>query len=984
MFSCFHKLQFRKKDGAALCAAAILLTAGLLQWWLCPLTPSAGRKIENPYFTTRDGKGNTYIINDGKREILKLNPEGEIDARMSCMNHGDDVFSEVDEVAVDGEGNIYVLDVIWNDTGLGLFQDRILRFDRNGKFQEVVFENDYSDAMIMKRQIFSLVSMEGEIRFVNVEAAEGSFSLYRIREGMREPERIMQTPWEQVENVQDFAVGSERSVYLTDKSGGVYQAGENGKQLLYQTPQDTYLLPFSVECSEKGCVYFTDICNQEIYRIEDGKAEVFLDAQTLSKLTGQDVAQAILETVQVRADNGAEVLCLAFNDRAGCLRLDTMEYTGFDTAPYHGRFRLALAFRFGAFAVSGLILLYYLLALVKYLILAKILFKNRLMLILAAAVGCSTMVVMTNMLTQFRNVYIEEQLDSMCSITQIATDTMNPELLKGVRYPADYGNESYRRLQDFMGKLIDVSSKYSENMYCNLVKVEDNRCYALAYLDNSIGAYYPLDAGEAEEARNVYKTGERYINDGKSDATGSYVYVKAPVKDEKGDVAGIVEIGMVSDTLSGKVNEICVNIMVEITLMVIIAIFLINESMAFLKSHREWKKRRETAAGKVFPVSWFRILVLLCFAAYNMPTSFLPVYMESFYEEALPFGRELAGSLPLTLNFMMIGVMSLACAGFIRKLGFRTVAALGALFSLSGDLMMALAGNYWMAAGGLLLNGIGCGFFMNALSILVANQKKEEQAEGFSVMNGAILTGMISGTVIGAALAERLGESDMFFFSAGIWLALAVFSVLVGRAFHMQKKETEKKKSALRFLFSGHTLGFFLLMLIPYTIINGFTSYFLPVFGDAYGLGESQTSLLLVMNCLVGIFLSGTLTKVMLKAMGRFSMYLSSLLSLAAMVLFGYFQNLFMLAFVLLALGAAKSFGAPIREIVFCGQKEVAEFGEDRAMGLYNFADNAGESVGTVVFGGILNAGFSVGMWMLAGVSVVMMAAYEWRWGKRR
>lgn len=251
-------------------------------------------------------------------------------------------------------------------------------------------------------------------------------------------------------------------------------------------------------------------------------------------------------------------------------------------------------------------------------------------------------------------------------------------------------------------------------------------------------------------------------------------------------------------------------------------------------------------------------------------------------------------------------------------------------------------------------------------------------------MNGAILTGMISGTVIGAALAEHLGESDMFFFSAGIWLALAVFSVLVGRAFHMQKKETEKKKSALRFLFSGHTLGFFLLMLIPYTIINGFTSYFLPVFGDAYGLGESQTSLLLVMNCLVGIFLSGTLTKVMLKAMGRFSMYLSSLLSLAAMVLFGYFQNLFMLAFVLLALGAAKSFGAPIREIVFCGQKEVAEFGEDRAMGLYNFADNAGESVGTVVFGGILNAGFSVGMWMLAGVSVMMMAAYEWRWGKRR
>lgn len=984
MFSCFRKLQFKKRDGAALCAAAILLAAGLIQWWLCPLTPSMGREIENPYFTTMDGEGNTYLINDGKSEILKLSPEGEIDARISWTDHGEDVFSEANEVAVDGEGNIYVLDVIWNDTGLGLFQDRILRFDQAGNFQEVVFENDYSDTMIMKRQIFSLVSMEREIRFVNVEAEEGSFSLYRIREGAHEPERILQTPWEQVENVQDFAVGVGKNVYLTDKSGGVYQAGEAGKQLLYQAPQDAYLLPFSVECSKKGSVYFTDICNQEIYRVEDGKAEVFLDAQTLSKLTGRDVAQAILETVQSGEAHGAEVLCLAFNDRAGCLRLDSMEYTGFDAAPYQGKFRLGLVFRFAAFAVSGVLFLYYLLALVKYLILAKVLFKNRAMLILAAAVGCSTVVVMTSMLTQFRNVYIEEQLDSMCSITQIATDTMNPELLRGVCYPADYGNESYRGLQDFMGKLIDVSSRYSENMYCNLVKVENDRCYALAYLDNSIGAYYPLDEGEAEEARSVYETGESYINDGKSDSTGSYVYVKAPVKDETGDVAGIVEIGMVSDTLSGRVNEICVNIMVEITLMVIIAIFLINEGMAFLKSHREWKKRKEAAEGRVFPVSWFRILVLLCFAAYNMPTSFLPVYMESFYEETLPFGQELAGSLPLTLNFMTIGVMSLVCAGFIRKLGFRTVAALGALFSLSGDLMMALSGNYWMAAGGLLFNGVGCGFFMNALSILVANQKKEEQAEGFSVMNGAVLTGMISGTVIGAALAEQLGESNMFFFSAGIWLALAVFSMLVGKVFQMQEKETEKKGSALRFLFSGHTLGFFLLMLIPYTIINGFTSYFLPVFGDAYGLGESQTSLLLVMNCLVGIFLSGTLTDVMRKSMGRFSMYLSSLLSLAAIVLFGYFQNLTMLAFVLLALGAAKSFGAPIREIVFCGQKEVADFGEDRAMGLYNFADNVGESAGTVVFGAILNAGFSAGMWILAGASAAMMAVYEWRWGKRR
>ena len=100
----------------------------------------------------------------------------------------------------------------------------------------------------------------------------------------------------------------------------------------------------------------------------------------------------------------------------------------------------------------------------------------------------------------------------------------------------------------------------------------------------------------------------------------------------------------------------------------------------------------------------------------------------------------------------------------------------------------------------------------------------------------------------------------------------------------------------------------------------------------------------------------------MLKSLGRGAIYLSTILSLAGLVLFGIFQNLYMLAFVLLLLGAARSFGAPIREITFCGQKEVQDYGEGRAMGLYNFADNIGDSLGTVVFGSILTVGFSFGM----------------------
>ena len=132
------------------------------------------------------------------------------------------------------------------------------------------------------------------------------------------------------------------------------------------------------------------------------------------------------------------------------------------------------------------------------------------------------------------------------------------------------------------------------------------------------------------------------------------------------------------------------------------------------------------------------------------------------------------------------------------------------------------------------------------------------------------------------------------------------------------------------------------------------------------------------MNCLVGIFLSEALTGFTMKHLGRGTLYLSSAVSLGAVLLFGYFQTLPMLALALFLLGAAKSFGAAGREILFCRQPKVAAYGEDEAMGYYNLADNLGESIGTMVFGGMLSVGLVTGMWIFAGISAAAMGIYGW------
>ena len=75
MFLAFRKMEWRKRDIVILLLAVVLFTAGLVEWWFLPISPALKSKIENPYFTTIDQKGNRYIINNGKNEILKVSKD---------------------------------------------------------------------------------------------------------------------------------------------------------------------------------------------------------------------------------------------------------------------------------------------------------------------------------------------------------------------------------------------------------------------------------------------------------------------------------------------------------------------------------------------------------------------------------------------------------------------------------------------------------------------------------------------------------------------------------------------------------------------------------------------------------------------------------------------------------------------------------------------------------------------------------------------
>ena len=277
-------------------------------------------------------------------------------------------------------------------------------------------------------------------------------------------------------------------------------------------------------------------------------------------------------------------------------------------------------------------------------------------------------------------------------------------------------------------------------MYCNILKREGDEAYAIAYIDNSIGAYFPLFDAEAAEVHRVYDTGEVLLSSTVSE-TGSYIYVKAPIYDNDGKVIGVVEVGTLSDVLDSSVNQMLRAIVVPLIMIILVILFVFSEIFSFIDLRSKYKEEVQENKQAV-PLHLVRFLVFITFVAFNMATSFLPVYILRFVGEGIDIPRELAGSIPMSINLVFLAITSLFCARLLNAFSFRKVAVFSGCIALCGDLILALSQNYAMIVSGLILNGIGVGLITNAIHIYLASSKfggNKVSGYGFSIFSAASL-----------------------------------------------------------------------------------------------------------------------------------------------------------------------------------------------------------------------------------------------------
>lgn len=941
--------------------------------------------VESPWMVKADQQGNYYVVDHERTRILKIT-DGKLDEAIYGAAPFGDTFYYAENICVADNGNIFVQETGWSETGFSLDYESILQYDSEGKLLGTCYEADYDAIYADKHRIFGMTARKNSLYFV--EADETGFSLRELN--LTSQEMTTLSSYEMADAItliQDFVIDADRlEVYAIDKRGRIYRGTQGRKTMdtLYQLEADSTVkggqkvVLYRGTMGKDGTVYVTDIGSNQLLKFSE--ANGFLREVVAE---GSQMWNASYYELQ----DGRQML--AYVSDGGIFTSDADGTGAVGSYQYTKSFRYLrgeLLFDLAA-AVFLMALVYLFLRALYFLFGISYTNTQKIGALVISTVIAVSIILVYGLMGQFKEVYRTELLTKLSMTAQIVSNGIKKEQLDEIEMPQNYGNSSYRNLWNVMNQVLDKDYSYSEDIYCNILRYDGKSGYAVIYLDNSIGTFYPLTDDETQGVKKVYEQGISLQSDIRSE-TGAYIYVMTPVKGDGGQVVGVVSVGTLSSVIDGKIRTMSESIVVTMIMIILVIMFVFSEVLSFFDLREKYREEVTDKAAPI-PMHVVRFAVFITFMAFNMATSFLPVYVMRFAGEGMGLPPALANSLPITLNLIFIGLTSVFCPRLMEKMGFARLASLSGIIALCGDLFMAASANYGMILTGMVMNGIGVGLITNSIHIFIASiSRNQENENGFSIFNAASISGINCGMLFGSSLAERLGQNRVFFVSAMVWGLVTLVFVMVGSRFVMAKarqpENGQKKQTLPGFIASPGILKFMLCIQIPYIIMNSFTYYYVPIYGNEHNLTEKVTSLLIIACSLCSVYLSVSVTNYLSRKFKDKAMYLSSLITFSGLLIFAWNMSFQSLLAAMLLIGLANSFGSSTRISHFIRMENSVRYGEEKAMGAYNFVDNLGESTGSIIFAGIISIGFGSGILGLIGCVGGLNGIYALTAGKAK
>lgn len=608
----------------------------------------------------------------------------------------------------------------------------------------------------------------------------------------------------------------------------------------------------------------------------------------------------------------------------------------------------------------------------------------RIFLVLAATLIVSAFVIfslMTELFTREDDIQISHiELFTDLMISKIDTDALSE-----IHWEDDYGSADYEAIRTVLDSMILTSYHNNQYYYYILYGLSENAIRYLVNYEDSVICGEPVSEYGTDYYSDVFDKGERFTIR-TQDSYGNWINTVAPVYGEDGTVAAALEVGMDLGYQTAQRQESALNIILSVICSTVVVVMLLME-LLFLLSFSDRKKAlvnagRDLDGPQLIPL---RTLIFCSFLTDSMQDPFIAIVCSHLYQDFLPLPHGVAIALPMSGQLLMMAVFSAIGGGFTGRYGARKTLSAGFLLQLCGFFFCFLTGTYIGLLVGKLMIGAGMGIiYVNCNTVAATGSSEEAVGSAFA----DVAAGTISGLTIGTGLASvflSLGHwRNIYLVGCVVLVAALVLSLSSGDVRPPAAEEEVRTKGSLfRFLMNRRVIGFFLLMLIPFTVALAYREYFFPLFSQEQGLTEVRIGQIYLMCGLMVLYSGPQLSAWMLRRFGAaMSVLIGGLLLGLDMALFVVWPTWISVFIGVVVLALVTSFALTCQYSFFEALPESQRFGEGQAMGVYSVFESLGQTLGPMLYGAVLAAGYRNGIGLIAGIMLVSAFAFALLMGK--
>ena len=415
----------------------------------------------------------------------------------------------------------------------------------------------------------------------------------------------------------------------------------------------------------------------------------------------------------------------------------------------------------------------------------------------------------------------------------------------------------------------------------------------------------------------------------------------------------------------------------------IIAILFLMEMIMLLSLYLKGLTPGTTRTGTaIFPkYALMRPVSFLFIFAMSLSFTFIPLRMGELYNPLLGLSKDLVMGLPISLEMGCAGLAIVLTGFWIDRRGWHQPMLTGLGSMAMGFTWAGLATDAWAYLLALGVCGVGYGLtFMAAQGFVLGHTDTMSKASGLATFFAGVYAGNICGSAAGAMMADRMGYSQVFLVSGGLFVLTGLLIFLCFRSMFATAAPIHAPRPASpvpvtgnlgSFISNRNVLSLILGSIVPSALVLiGFINYALPIYLHRSGATQGDIGRIIMLYGICLVYVAPVISRIVDKSAAKKNfVFLAGLLGALGMSSYFFLDGLVGATVAVLFFGLSSSFGFASQSAYALSLPVTRAFGENKAMGLYNAAERIGQVLGPLTLGTLIaGLGMNTGI-VSAGVA---------------